>query len=119
MEQITMVNAAVQPASEQDILGAAAAEYVKLQAKMATLKAQLKELEQRSNALKAVFKSHRTGEMNEVISLKYKKSKYTIAFKDSIRNIMDQEAVRAEYVLLGKPVPMKQSTATSLEVIRA
>lgn len=119
MEQITMVNAAVQPASEQDILGASAAEYVKLQAKMAALKAQLKALEQRSNALKAVFKSHRTGEMNEVISLKYKKSKYTIAFKDSIRNIMDQEAVRAEYVLLGKPVPMKQSTATSLEVIRA
>ena len=52
MEQITMVNAAVQPASEQDILGAAAAEYVKLQAKMATLKAQLKELE---HALVRIF----------------------------------------------------------------
>lgn len=119
MEQLVTTNSTVQTTSEQDILGAAAAEYVKLQAKMAAVKAQLKELEQRSNALKAVFKSHRSGEMNEVISLKYKKSKYTIAFKDSVRNIMDQEAVRAEYIILGKPVPMKQSTATSLEVIRA
>ena len=108
-----------QQISTEELLGMSAAEYVKLQAKAAELKAQVKALETRMTELKNIFKTHRSGEMNEVIQLKYKKSKYTIAFKDSTRSIMDQSAVKSEYAALGKTVPMKQIIATTLDVIRA
>lgn len=107
------------PLTPEEILGRSAAEYVKLQAKMAELKAELKNMEIREKELKEYFKTQRTGELNEVIHAKYRKARFVIKFKDSSRMIMDQAAVKAEYQLLGKTVPMKESMSHSFEVIRA
>ena len=103
----------------EELLGQSAAEYVKLQVKISELEGQLKLLTKRQSELKEVFKAHRSGEVNEVMHVRYKKAKFSIVFKDSTRSIMDQAAVKAKYALLGEAVPMKASTSTKYEVIRA
>lgn len=118
MESIVTTNSAVS-AEEEEILGKAAAEYVKLNAQITELKNKIKGLDARANELKTIFKARRTGETNEIIRVKYNKVNYSICFKDNIRHIIDQAAVRAEYSILGKTVPMKESPVTSLEVLRA
>lgn len=103
----------------EEVLAKAASEYLKLQAKISELEGQMKVLTKRQSELKEVFKAHRTGEENEVMHVRYKKAKFSIVFKDSTRSIMDQAAVKAKYTLLGETVPMKASTSTRYEVIRA
>lgn len=106
-------------ASVEELLARSAAEYIKLQVKISELEGQLKLLTKRQSELKEVFKAHRTGEINEVMTVRYKKAKFSIIFKDSTRSLIDQAAVKARYALLGETVPMKPSTSTKYEVIRA
>lgn len=105
--------------SAEEIVGKAAADYVKLSVKIAAIEKELKLLKKQQSDLKEVFKAHRTGEVNEILKVRYKKARYNIIFKDVVRQILDQSAVKAEYALLGKALPMKPSTSTSYEVIRA
>lgn len=106
-------------ADEAPSLGEVAAEYVQVHAKVVQLKAMLKEYADREESLKTSIKSFRTGEVNEVLRTKYGKKSFVIAFKDTSRSIIDTNAVKAEYKLMGKAVPMKKSVAMSFEVIRA
>lgn len=105
--------------TQEQILGNAAAEYVKLEAKIAEAKAHLKALEAQQKNLKEIFKANRTGEVNEIIKIKRGRATYVIKFKDVSRQIMDQAAVKAEYAILGKAVPMKSSLTTTIEAFRA
>lgn len=105
--------------TQEQILGNAAAEYVKLEAKVAEVKAQLKALETQQKNLKDIFKANRSGEANEIIKIKRGRATYLIKFKDVSRQIMDQAAVKAEYAILGKAVPMKSSLTTTIEAFRA
>ena len=105
--------------TQEQILGNAAAEYVKLEAKVAEVKAQLKALEAQQKNLKDIFKANRSGEANEIIKIKRGRATYLIKFKDVSRQIMDQAAVKAEYAILGKAVPMKSSLTTTIEAFRA
>lgn len=105
--------------TQDQILGNAAAEYVKLEAKVAEVKAQLKALETQQKNLKDIFKANRSGEANEIIKIKRGRATYLIKFKDVSRQIMDQAAVKAEYAILGKAVPMKSSLTTTIEAFRA
>ena len=105
--------------TQEQILGNAAAEYVKLEAKVAEVKAQLKVLETQQKNLKDIFKANRSGEANEIIKIKRGRATYLIKFKDVSRQIMDQAAVKAEYAILGKAVPMKSSLTTTIEAFRA
>lgn len=105
--------------TQEQILGNAAAEYVKLEAKVAEVKAQLKALETQQKSLKDIFKANRSGEANEIIKIKRGRATYLIKFKDVSRQIMDQAAVKAEYAILGKAVPMKSSLTTTIEAFRA
>lgn len=122
-EQNTVVNTAsddvLPELTQEQILGNAAAEYVKLEAKVAEVKAQLKALETQQKNLKDIFKANRSGEANEIIKIKRGRATYLIKFKDVSRQIMDQAAVKAEYAILGKAVPMKSSLTTTIEAFRA
>lgn len=123
-EQNTVVNTdasddALPELTQEQILGNAAAEYVKLEAKVAEVKAQLKALETQQKNLKDIFKANRSGEANEIIKVKRGRATYLIKFKDVSRQIMDQAAVKAEYAILGKAVPMKSSLTTTIEAFRA
>lgn len=123
-EQNTVVNTDVSDdvlpeLTQEQILGNAAAEYVKLEAKVAEVKAQLKALETQQKNLKDIFKANRSGEANEIIKIKRGRATYLIKFKDVSRQIMDQAAVKAEYAILGKAVPMKSSLTTTIEAFRA
>lgn len=123
-EQNTVVNTdasddVLPELTQEQILGNAAAEYVKLEAKVAEVKAQLKALETQQKNLKDIFKANRSGEANEIIKVKRGRATYLIKFKDVSRQIMDQAAVKAEYAILGKAVPMKSSLTTTIEAFRA
>lgn len=123
-EQNTVVNTdasddVLPELTQEQILGNAAAEYVKLEAKVAEVKAQLKALETQQKNLKDIFKANRSGEANEIIKIKRGRATYLIKFKDVSRQIMDQAAVKAEYAILGKAVPMKSSITTTVEAFRA
>lgn len=123
-EQNTVVNTdasddVLPELTQEQILGNAAAEYVKLEAKVAEVKAQLKALETQQKNLKDIFKANRSGEANEIIKIKRGRAMYLIKFKDVSRQIMDQAAVKAEYAILGKAVPMKSSLTTTIEAFRA
>lgn len=123
-EQNTVVNTdasddVLPELTQEQILGNAAAEYVKLEAKVAEVKAQLKVLETQQKNLKDIFKANRSGEANEIIKIKRGRATYLIKFKDVSRQIMDQAAVKAEYAILGKAVPMKSSLTTTIEAFRA
>lgn len=123
-EQNTVVNTdasddVLPELTQEQILGNAAAEYVKLEAKVAEVKAQLKALETQQKNLKDIFKANRSGEANEIIKIKRGRATYLIKFKDVSRQIMDQAAVKAEYAILGKAVPMKSSITTVIEAFRA
>lgn len=123
-EQNTVVNTdasddVLPELTQEQILGNAAAEYVKLEAKVAEVKAQLKALETQQKNLKDIFKANRSGEANEIIKIKRGRATYLIKFKDVSRQIMDQAAVKAEYAILGKAVPMKNSLTTTIEAFRA
>nr|DAL50186.1 MAG TPA_asm: hypothetical protein [Caudoviricetes sp.] len=123
-EQNTVVNTdasddVLPELTQEQILGNAAAEYVKLEAKVAEVKAQLKALETQQKNLKDIFKANRSGEANEIIKIKRGRATYLIKFKDVSRQIMDQAAVKAEYAILGKAVPMKSSITTTIEAFRA
>ena len=123
-EQNTVVNTdasddVLPELTQEQILGNAAAEYVKLEAKVAEVKAQLKALETQQKNLKDIFKANRSGEANEIIKIKRGRATYLIKFKDVSRQIMDQAAVMAEYAILGKAVPMKSSLTTTIEAFRA
>jgi phage-related protein len=123
-EQNTVVNTdasddVLPELTQEQILGNAAAEYVKLEAKVAEVKAQLKALETQQKNLKDIFKANRSGEANEIIKIKRGRATYLIKFKDVSRQIMDQAAVKAEYAILGKAVPMKSSLTTTIEAFRA
>lgn len=123
-EQNTVVNTnasddVLPELTQEQILGNAAAEYVKLEAKVAEVKAQLKALETQQKSLKDIFKANRSGEANEIIKIKRGRATYLIKFKDVSRQIMDQAAVKAEYAILGKAVPMKSSLTTTIEAFRA
>lgn len=123
-EQNTVVNTdasddVLPELTQEQILGNAAAEYVKLEAKVAEVKAQLKALEAQQKNLKDIFKANRSGEANEIIKIKRGRATYLIKFKDVSRQIMDQAAVKAEYAILGKAVPMKSSLTTTIEAFRA
>lgn len=123
-EQNTVVNTdasddVLPELTQEQILGNAAAEYVKLEAKVAEVKAQLKALETQQKNLKDIFKANRSGEANEIIKIKRGRATYLIKFKDVSRQTMDQAAVKAEYAILGKAVPMKSSITTTIEAFRA
>lgn len=123
-EQNTVVNTdasddVLPELTQEQILGNAAAEYVKLEAKVAEVKAQLKALETQQKNLKDIFKANRSGEANEIIKIKRGRATYLIKFKDVSRQIMDQAAIKAEYAILGKAVPMKSSITTTIEAFRA
>lgn len=123
-EQNTVVNTdasddVLPELTQEQILGNAAAEYVKLEAKVAEVKAQLKALETQQKNLKDIFKANRSGEANEIIKIKRGRATYLIKFKDVSRQIMDQAAVKAEYAILGKAVPMKSNITTVIEAFRA
>ena len=123
-EQNTVVNTdasddVLPELTQEQILGNAAAEYVKLEAKVAEVKAQLKALETQQKNLKDIFKANRSGEANEIIKIKRGRATYLIKFKDVSRQIMDQAAVKAGYAILGKAVPMKSSLTTTIEAFRA
>lgn len=123
-EQNTVVNTdasddVLPELTQEQTLGNAAAEYVKLEAKVAEVKAQLKALETQQKNLKDIFKANRSGEANEIIKIKRGRATYLIKFKDVSRQIMDQAAVKAEYAILGKAVPMKSSITTTIEAFRA
>lgn len=119
MTELKSVIETTEELSVEEQIGKAASEYVKLQAKISEIESQLKLLTKRQSELKDFFKQNRTGEENEVMHVRYKKAKFSIIFKDSTRNMMDQAAVKERYALLGEAVPMKASISTRYEVIRA